>query len=267
MRAGLDLDLASPVRLDLWALLLAVGIVAGTVALPLAVALVLASLVVSVGAALRREGLVPEDWRAMALLGPLFAAGGVGIALLHATAFDPISEFAALEPGEVVVVGRVVSPPVPTRVGGYRAEVRIERLWYEEKEVLRGGGIQAYAGDMRFGVGDRVRVDGELTRPEAKEGDFDYDRYLKTRGISGVVYAKGVWPVERSKALSGRSTARLTRLWATACGPGRDRSCAGWCWAILRGYRRIWRRRFEEVGSPIYHRSSGGSYARLISGM
>jgi hypothetical protein len=66
VRAGLDLDLASPVRLGLWALLLAVGIAAGTVALPLAVALVLASLVISIGAALWREGLVPEDWRAMA---------------------------------------------------------------------------------------------------------------------------------------------------------------------------------------------------------
>ena len=99
--------------------------------------------------------------------------------MLHMTAFDPISEFAALEPGEVVVVGRVASPPVPTKVG-YRADVRVEHLWYKQKEVLRGGGIQVYAGDMRFGVGDKVRVDGELKRPEIKEDGFDYDRYLST---------------------------------------------------------------------------------------
>ncbi len=78
----------------------------------------------------------------MALLSLLFVAGGVGIAFLHAAAFDPISEFAAVEPGEVVVVGRVASAPVPTKVG-YRAEVRVDHLWYEEKEVLRGGGIEA----------------------------------------------------------------------------------------------------------------------------
>jgi hypothetical protein len=49
------MDLRPPVRLDLWALLLAAGIVAGTVAPPLAVALFLASLVVSGGAAIRRN--------------------------------------------------------------------------------------------------------------------------------------------------------------------------------------------------------------------
>ena len=73
----LGLDLSPPVHLDLWALLLTLGIVAATVAPPLAVAFVLASAVVSAGAALRKD-LVPEDWRAMALLSPLFVAGGVG---------------------------------------------------------------------------------------------------------------------------------------------------------------------------------------------
>jgi hypothetical protein len=103
--------------------------------------------------------------RAMAVLSPLFVAGGVGVALLHSTASDPLRELAALEPGEVVVVGRVSSPPVPTGFG-YRADLRVEHLWYEDKEVLRGGGVQVYAGDLPFGVGDRLRVDGELTRPE-----------------------------------------------------------------------------------------------------
>ncbi|MDQ4063428.1 MAG: ComEC family competence protein, partial [Actinomycetota bacterium] len=197
----LGLDLRPPVRLDPWALLLAVGIVAGTVAPPLGVALFLASLVVCAGVAIHKD-LISDEWRAMALLGPLFVAGGVGVAFLHATAFDPLLEFAAIEPGEVVVVGSVVSPPVPTKVG-QRADVRIEHLWYEEKEVLRGGGIQVYANDMRAGVGDRVQLNGDLERPETKEDGFDYSRYLQTRGISGVVYAKGVWPVDEERGWVG----------------------------------------------------------------
>src|SRR5215210_5835873 len=192
--------------MDLWALLLAAEIVAATVAPPLAAALFLASLIVSAGAAIRL-GLVPDDWRAMAVLSPLFVAGGVGIALLHTTAFDPLLEFAAIEPGEVVVVGRVISPPVPTKIG-YRAEVRVEHLWYEEKEVLRGGGVQVYANDMRVGVGDRVQMNGNLTHPETKEDGFDYGQYLQTRGISGVVYARGVWLVDEERGWVGQDHRR-----------------------------------------------------------
>jgi len=188
--------------MDLWALLLAAEIVAATVAPPLAAALFLASLIVSAGAAIRL-GLVPDDWRAMAVLSPLFVAGGAGIALLHTMAFDPLLELAAIEPGEVVVVGRVISPPVPTKIG-YRAEVRVEHLWYEEKEVLRGGGVQVYANDMRVGVGDRVQLNGELTHPETKEDGFDYGQYLQTRGISGLVYAGGVWPADEERGWVGQ---------------------------------------------------------------
>ena len=67
------------------------GIIAGTVAVPLGAAFVLASLLVSIGASFRRA-LVPGSWRVMAVLSPLFAVGGVAIALLHATASDPLSE-------------------------------------------------------------------------------------------------------------------------------------------------------------------------------
>jgi hypothetical protein len=155
-------------------LLLALGIVAGTIAPPLAVAFA----VVAAGAALRKD-LVPDDWRAMALLSPLFVAGGVGVALLHAMASDPLRELAALELGEVVVVGCISSPPVPTGFG-YRTDLRVEHLWYEDKEVLRGRGVQVYAGDLPFGVGDRLRVDGEFTRPEVGEDSFDYGKYLGT---------------------------------------------------------------------------------------
>jgi hypothetical protein len=47
-------------------------------------------------------------------------------------------------------------------------------LWYEGREVLRGGGV---------GVGDRVRVDGEISLPEPGEDDFDYAKYLEAAPI------------------------------------------------------------------------------------
>ena len=37
-----------------------------------------------------------------------------------------------------------------------------------------------FAGGLRVGVGDEVRVDGELTSPEPGESGFDYGRYLGT---------------------------------------------------------------------------------------
>ena len=199
----LRLDLSPPVRLDLWALLLALGVAAGTLAPPLGVALVLAGAAVAVGAAVRPVGLVPSGWRTMAMLGPLFLAGGVGIAFLHASTPDPLRELAAVRPGEVIVVGRVSSPPVPTKIG-YRAEVRVEHLWYEEKEVLRGGAVEVYSGDMRVGVGDRVRFSGEIERPEVGEDGFDYGRYLLTRRVSGIMYAGGVWPVDEERGTVGQ---------------------------------------------------------------
>ncbi|CAA9486885.1 MAG: hypothetical protein AVDCRST_MAG05-1637 [uncultured Rubrobacteraceae bacterium] len=174
----LRLDLRPAVRLDLWAVTLALGVVLGTVApAPVPVALA-ACAVVSAGAFVWR-GLVPEGWRLMAILGPLFLAGGVGIAVAHAGAPDPLRELAGLEPGGVVIVGRVSSPPVESGYG-YRADVRVEHLWHEGREVLRGGGVEVFAGDLSVGVGDTVRVDGEISLPEVGEDDFDYARYLGT---------------------------------------------------------------------------------------
>ena len=116
----------------------------------------------------------------MTILVPLFGVGGVGIASVHAATPDPLAELAALEPGEVVVVGRVASPPVPSS-WCYRVDVRVEHLWYGENEVLRGGGVEVFAGDLGgVGVGDRVRVDGEISLPEPGEDDFDYTRYLQS---------------------------------------------------------------------------------------
>ena len=189
--------------MDLWAITLAVGIVVGTVVPALAPMLVLASAFVSVGALLWRD-LVPPEWRLMAILAPLFAAGGVAISSLHAAAPDPLAELAALEPGEVVIVGRVASPPVPSS-WGYRADIRVEHLWYEGREVLRGGGVEVFAGDLGgVGVGDRVRVDGEISLPEPGGDDFDYARYLSTKRISAIVEATGVWPVNENPGWIGR---------------------------------------------------------------
>jgi competence protein ComEC len=175
------LDLRPPVRLDAWAITLALGIVVGTVVPSLAPMLLLASVIVSAGVWLWRD-LVPGEWRLMAILAPLFAAGGVGIAFLHAATPDPLAELAALEPGEVVIVGRVASPPVPSS-WGYRADVRVEHLWCEGREILRGGGVEVFAGDLSVGVGDRVRVDGEISLPEPGEDDFDYAKYLGTNSL------------------------------------------------------------------------------------
>ena len=200
--AGFKLDLNPPVRLDLWAITLAVGIVAGTVAQPLALMLVFASFVVSAGAAIRRD-LVPPEWRMMAVIGPLFVAAGVGIATLHTATPDPLADLAAVEPGEVTIAGRVISAPTHSEFGS-RADVRVERLWYENKEILRGGGVEVFAPDMSVGVGDRVRIIGEISTPEPGKDGFDYARYLSTKRISAVVNAGGVQPVGESRGWIGQ---------------------------------------------------------------
>ena len=197
------LDLTPPARLDLWAALLAGGIIAGTIAPRFALALVFASLIVTAGVLLSKD-LVPEPWRPMAVTGPLFVAGGVAIAALHAAAADPLTELAVLDPGEVIVVGEIISPVVPATGFGYRTDLRVEHLWYEDREVLRGGAVQVQAGDLRTGVGDRVRVDGELSKPESSEDGFDYARYLSTKGISAIVTAGSVAPVDDDLGWIGR---------------------------------------------------------------
>ena len=199
----LKLDLRPPQRLDPWALTLAVAITLTTIVPPLAVALMIAGLVLSAGALLWKD-LVPENWRLMAVLVPLFVAGGAGIAYLHASAPDSLADLAALEPGEVQIEGKIVSPPVHSSFG-YRADMRIERLWFDEREVLRGGGVEMFAMDLSgIGVGDRVQVNGEISPPEPSEDGFDYARYLATKRISAVVNAVGVEPLSESPGLVGR---------------------------------------------------------------
>ena len=201
-RSGPDLDLSPPIRLDLWAILLSTGVVAGTVAPTLAPVFLVAGFIVAMGALLWRD-LVPSEWRLMAILAPLFAASGVAIALLHAATPDPLAELAAMEPGEVVVVGRISSPPEQSSFG-YMADLRVERLWYEGKEILRGGGVEVFAGDLSIGVGDRVKVEGDISRPQVNEDGFDYGRYLATKRISALVEATSVEPVGEDQGWIGR---------------------------------------------------------------
>lgn len=215
---SLSLDLNYPVRLDLWALAVAGGIVSGTVVPLLAPVLVVASAIVSAGALVWRD-LVPVEWRLMAVLAPLFVVGGLGIAGISASAPDPLAELAALEPGEVILVGTIASPPVSSGYG-YRADVRVEHLWYRQKEALRGGGVEVFAFDLAgLGVGDRVRVDGEISLPEPGEDGFDYARYLSTERISAVVEAAGVWPVGERRGWIGEVHRRTDRALGYGLGP------------------------------------------------
>jgi len=245
------------VRLDLWALLLALGIALGTVSSPLGAGLLIASLGVAAGVWLRPR-LVSEEWRMMALSGPLFVGGGLLIAVLHASTPDPLEEFAAVEPGEVVLVGRITSAPAPTQAG-YRANVQVERLWYEDEQLLRGGGLEVYAFDLRAGVGDRVRVDGELTRPKPGGGEdgFDYGRYLSTEGVSGIVYASAVSPLDEEEGWVGR----LHRRTDVALGYGlRPREAA-----VVRGMVLGDSSRIPEDLEEAFRRS-GVSHVLAISG-
>jgi competence protein ComEC len=203
--------------LDLWAILVAAGVAVGTVAPPLAPVLLVACSIVATGALLWRD-LVPAEWRLMAILIPLFAAAGVAIALLHAATPDPLVELAAMEPGEVVLVGRIASPPESSGFG-YMADLRVERLWYEGREILRGEGVEVFAGDLSLRVGDRVRVDGEISLPQIGEDGFDYGRYLGTNSESLSDTTSPTTPLT-SRLLSGRTSTSsrsiLYRRWRSS---------------------------------------------------
>ena len=189
-------------RLDLWAVLLAGGAAVGTVAPGFAPVLLLTGSMVAIVVLVRRD-LLPAEWRLMAVLTPVFAAGGIAIAVTHAATPDPLAELAAMEPGQVVLVGRVASPPERSSFG-YMADLRVEHLWYEGREVLRGGGVEVFAGDLSVSVGDRVRVDGEISLPQIGEDGFDYTRYLATKRISALIEATSVRPVGEERGWIGQ---------------------------------------------------------------
>lgn len=189
-------------RLDLWAILTAASIALATVLPGIAPVLLLASFVVSAGAGFSKD-LVPKEWRLAALLGPLFVGGGIGVAFLHASAPDPVRELAAIEPGEVTIFGEVASPPVQSGFGS-RADLRVESLWHEGEEVLRGGGVEVFAPGLDgAGVGDRVRVDGAISLPDTAEIGFDYGLYLSTKRISAVVEGVSVSPADEGRGWIG----------------------------------------------------------------
>jgi competence protein ComEC len=107
-----------------------------------------------------------------------------------------------MEPGQVVLLGRIASPPEQSGFG-YMADLRVERLWYQGREVLRGGGVEVFAADLSIGVGDRVMVDGEISHPQIGEDGFDYSRYLATKKISALVQATSVKPVGQERGWIG----------------------------------------------------------------
>src|ERR687890_490425 len=176
-----------------------------------------ASSIVAIGALVWRD-LVPTAWRLMAVLTPVFAVAGVAISVLHAATPDPLAELAAMEPGEVVLVGRIASPPESSSYG-YMADVRVGRLWYEGREVLRGGGVEVFAGDLSVGVGDSVRVDGEISRPQVGEDGFDYGKYLATKRISALIEATSVRPVGEERGWIGQVHRRTDVALSYGLGP------------------------------------------------
>lgn len=195
-----DLDLRPPVRLDGWAFAFAVGVVLTTLAPLLGLALVVCTLVVALAGLLKQDFLT-ESFRLHGLVLPVFVGAGFLVALVHASAADPLRELALLGPGRVEVVGRVASPPVPSGFGE-RADLTVESLAVGDEEALRGGGVEVFAPGLDgVGVGDRLRVTGELSVPEV--GDFDYARYLSTEGISAVLEGEFVEPVGEGRGWIG----------------------------------------------------------------
>lgn len=251
----LDLDLAAPVRLDLWALALALGVVVGTVMPVVATTLLLAAGLLSLLTVLWRS-VLPQEWRLMGIMLPLFVAGGVGISYIHASAEDPLAELAALEPGEVVAVGRISSPVAPAAFGE-RVELQVEQLWFADREVIRGGKLQVQAFDLQGGVGDRVRVDGEISATRS-DGEFDYARFLRTRGVSAEVRASGVWPVDDGRGWVGTVHRRTDTALSMGMRPEQT--------SVVRGMLLGDRTRIPEEMRDDFRRS-GIAHILAISGM
>lgn len=249
------LDLSPPVCLDGWALAFVAGLVAAIVVPALAPALLLAGGVVCAGAAVWRE-LLPERWRMMALLSPVFLLAGVGAGVLHSQTPDPLAELAAMEPGKVSVVGRLDSPPEPTGIG-YGADFSVESLSYEGEEVLEGGKLRVQSPDLSLGAGDGVRVEGEISEPEPFDG-FDYGRYLQTEGISGLLYAESVEPVEGERGWIGAVHERTDAALGYGLRPDEA--------AIVRGMVIGDRSRISEEVEEDFRRS-GITHILAISGM
>lgn len=108
--------------------------------------------------------------------------------------------------------------------------------------------MQVFAGDLRVGVGDEVRVDGELTSPESGESGFDYGRYLSTKGISAIMYADGVWRVNEELGWIGRVHRRTDVALGYGLRPKEASIVRGvWCLGTARVCRKSWKKTSGEV--------------------
>lgn len=192
----------------------------------------------------------------MALISPAFLLAGVGAGLLHTQSPDPLAELAEIEPGEVSVTGRLASPPDPSGIG-YGADMDVESLSYEGEEILQGGKLRINSPSLSVGVGDEIRVVGEISEPEPFDG-FDYGRYLRTQGISGLLYAQGVEPVEGERGWIGTVHDRTDAALSYGLQPGEA--------AIVRGIVIGDRSRISEEVEEDFRRS-GIAHILAISGM
>lgn len=171
-----ELDLSPPVCLDTWAITFVAGLVAATVVSAFVPALVISVGVICAGAGLWRS-LVPHRWRVMTLISPLFLLAGVGRPRSTHRLQSPSKSLRRLRPASRGG-GQDSSPPEPAGIG-YGADLLADRLYYEESEIVTDGKLRVQSPDLRIGVGDEVRLWGEITSPEPS-ADFDYGRYLRT---------------------------------------------------------------------------------------
>ena len=119
------------------------------------------------------------------------------------------------------------------------------RVAFGGREVVHGGGVEVFAVDLSIGVGDRVRVDGEISRPQIGEDGFDYGRYLATKKISALVEATSVRPVGEERGWIGQVHRRTDVALGYGLRPREAAVVRGMVLGIDRSCPRNWRRRFS----------------------
>jgi competence protein ComEC len=113
------------------------------------------------------------------------------------------------------------------------------------------------APNLNVGVGDEVRISGEISTPDPS-GDFDYGKYLATKGISGLLYARSVEPVEGGSGWIGTIHDRTDEALGYGLRPDEA--------AIVRGMVIGDRSRISEETEEDFRRS-GITHILAISGM
>jgi competence protein ComEC len=99
------------------------------------------------------------------------------------------------------------------------ADFRVDHPWYHGRKVLRGGGVELFAGDLSVGVGDRMLVNGEISLPQMGEDGFEYGKYLATKRISALVEATSVRPVGEERRWIGQIHRRTDVALGYGLGP------------------------------------------------